>query len=629
MDDYRLGITVGCSIFIAGMFLWGLRVLTRMKAAIAHVNRGVREFKTLLGDQDGSTPISALPDPPHSLARRYLRLLKAGQHYQQLDTDVFVRVAEEELVQHDGLFLNVSGSLTVLGLAGTFLGLIIAIWPIQHILQNALAQSGDVQERFNSILTDLQGSVGGMAIAWATSLLGVVGTFWLRIFGYRPIERDRLIALRGVEETVEEVIAAHLQPYANTLEARISQALVGVLGSFYERHANVLDTHRRQLEQTMETTSGRLSGVLDTHRRQLERMMEATSGRLSEVLDTHRQQFEQTMETTSGRLSEALDAHRRQFEQTMEMSFRGLSEQMDLLREQSQIVRQGAEALQRCADAVREGGEDFREATKSFKERVTRFVRITEPFERLHAATERMLVEVQRMTEQVVTQVQEVVNRYFEGHERDLNALRTATEQMMTRVQEMMTQHFEGHERRLNNLDIGIGQTLSALRDRTREEEYRLAIENLTRLAMAVHQTDQDVLRQQQALRDAYTRWHGDLQTAFQDIRQLGQEILACQRQIGQYLETSGNGIADVRTGLSESGPLSQRLEIIGNTLRALNPTQINDQIDQMHRHIGRYEELLRTIDQSIRAINGRSVISGPTKPLGSWLKKMASFFKR
>lgn len=167
------------------------------------------------------------------------------------------------------------------------------------------------------------------------------------------------------------------------------------------------------------------------------------------------------------------------------------------------------------------------------------------------------------------------------------------------------------------------------LRDRTREEEYRLAIENLTRLAMAVHQTDQDVLRQQQALRDAYTRWHGDFQAAFQDMRQLGQEILGYQRQIGQHLETSGNGIADVKAGLSESGPLSRRLETIGSTLRALNPAQINDQIGQMHRHMGRYEELLGTINQSIRAMNGRrSTISGPTEPVGSWWKRMVSIFK-
>lgn len=152
------------SKLIFGVFFFGMAVTYRNFLRLLREEAVLR--RAVLAARDGTTPAELLASLPRSgLRDRIAGLLARPEHAAQADpAGRDALEAREET--HAGWAKYIAGVLTMLGLLGTFLGLLVAIDSIR-----GLTALQDKEAFFQGVL----GALDGMGTAFSTSLAGIFG----------------------------------------------------------------------------------------------------------------------------------------------------------------------------------------------------------------------------------------------------------------------------------------------------------------------------------------------------------------------------------------------------------------------------------------------------------------------
>lgn len=129
--------------------------------------------------------------------------------------------------------------MVVLGLLGTFFGLTMSVGKLVELL-NAGGNSEMLVE-MGSIISGLISAVKGMAVAFSTSLAGVLGSIAITIMGILfNIEEARQSLLVQLEDYLDNVIEQELLKHKESELARISGAIADCFDGFSIKVENVL-----------------------------------------------------------------------------------------------------------------------------------------------------------------------------------------------------------------------------------------------------------------------------------------------------------------------------------------------------------------------------------------------------
>ena len=91
--------------------------------------------------------------------------------------------------------------LIFLGLLGTFYGLAITVPEVVNTIKSLVPKEGQTGiEVFDNLMAGLEGQLGGMGTAFASSLLGLAGSLVVGLFGVicKPWPKQILYAIRGM-----------------------------------------------------------------------------------------------------------------------------------------------------------------------------------------------------------------------------------------------------------------------------------------------------------------------------------------------------------------------------------------------------------------------------------------------
>ncbi len=344
------------SVFLANLYLNGfiaLVFLVGIVACFAQVFQLVRSVNWIVGFAGGDpevrsghaprllAPLAAL------LRRRDARMQISAASSRSILDSVATRIDEiRDITRY------ITNLLVFLGLLGTFFGLATTVPAVVDTIRSLAPQGGESGlEVFNRLMTGLEAQLGGMGVAFSSSLLGLAGSLvvgLLELFAghgqnrfYRELEEwvstiTRLGISSGDSEatTEQDAVIAVLEHMDNQMEGLreiIAQS----------------DIARSQVDQRLGSLADSLERVAaqldrdDSSGRMLERVVDGQQ-RLVEVLD------QQSSQGGGG----GMDAESRMRLRSMDVQLLRILEEMSAGRQESTInLRSDIAAL---TEAVRE-----------------------------------------------------------------------------------------------------------------------------------------------------------------------------------------------------------------------------------------------------------------------------------
>ena len=132
---------------------------------------------------------------PASIAQMFQSRAKKGMLIFTAEEARGVTEMIEEKFGHQNRYTNYfTGTVLMIGLLGTFSGLLIAIDDMGRII---LSLSGDID--LAKVISDFSGPLGGMAVGFGSSLFGVVAAIILGLKGY-ILNKNQEQLINGVED---------------------------------------------------------------------------------------------------------------------------------------------------------------------------------------------------------------------------------------------------------------------------------------------------------------------------------------------------------------------------------------------------------------------------------------------
>jgi hypothetical protein len=173
--------TLTFNIAISTMFLIGLLVVyqSAIRLTMLAGTFGILAFKTGKNLEFYLEGISGLM--PATIAHMFHRRAKKGVlFFTQQEAKEVIEWLESQFFQQKGYTAFFVGTSLMLGLFGTFTGLLVAIDEMGGIILSFGGDNIDIGE----IMTGFSGPLGGMAIGFASSLFGVASAIILNVLQY-------------------------------------------------------------------------------------------------------------------------------------------------------------------------------------------------------------------------------------------------------------------------------------------------------------------------------------------------------------------------------------------------------------------------------------------------------------
>lgn len=225
------------------------------------------------------TPESVIRGAWHPLAVRWLEHFKSLYRQNKApDVDGLIGSIEHELSRHDEAFRTLTSSLILLGLLGTFVGLIIVVKPIPGIIQEAQisptsSQDVKIEDVFNTILTGLEQSVRGMPLAFITSIIGLFFSLILNA-PYSLLLRSRNRLLTDMEDCFNAKIAPKFAVIPPQL--RLSRVFTQTVNDLYDKYFTALSEYLDKRLKEIVDSNARLVSLIEESGAKLKESSEAS-----------------------------------------------------------------------------------------------------------------------------------------------------------------------------------------------------------------------------------------------------------------------------------------------------------------------------------------------------------------
>ncbi len=454
----------------------GLRTMERWERSNPDFN---------IEEKTEQAPESVIRGARHPLAVRWLKHFEALYRQNKApDVDSLIGSIEHELARHDEAFRTLTSSLILLGLLGTFVGLIIVVIPIPGIIQGAQisptsSQDVKIEDVFNTILTGLGQSVSGMPLAFITSFLGLSFSLILNA-PYSLLLRSRNRLLANLEECFNAKIAPKFAVIPPQL--RLSRVFTRTVNDLYDKYFTTLSEYLDKRLKEIVDSNARMVSLIEESGTKLKESSEASlksaeifeqhkgtvaTGakeimraaiefsrhienfeRLSEPLnalkssvDTMLKESEHLMARQFQAFDDRMDRQSKSFETRMETLGDGLAETLDTIRGLNNTdYRPNFVNIQTLLIAVRESQDALLELQKkTLNEQGEAFERAKKP---LQDELERLRQDLQGLSKATGTlqnqldQMVGAINQGFKKADEDLQVLK-AIDQVIPQLEDM------------------------------------------------------------------------------------------------------------------------------------------------------------------------------------------------
>jgi len=397
-----------------------------------------------LEEETEQSPEDVIKEAQHPLAVRWLEHFRALHSQNKApDVDGLIGSVEHELARHDEAFRSLTSSLILLGLLGTFVGLIIVVIPIPGIIQGAqisptLSQEIKIEDVFNTILEGLGQSVSGMPLAFITSIIGLFSTLILNAL-YSPLLRSRNILLADMEECFNAKIAPKFAVIPPQL--RLSRVFNRTVNDLYDKYFTAL------------------SAYLDK--------------RLKEIVDNN----------------------------TRLVSL--IEESGAKLKESSEASLKSAEVLERHKDTIAAGAKEIMKAAIEFSRHIDNFERLSEPLNALKGSVDTMLKENEHLMARQFQAFDERMDKQSKLFEERIEILGNGLAETLETIRGLNDTDYRPHFTNIQNLLIPVsngfkdqGEAFERANQPVRDglERLRQDLQGLSKATGALHnQLDQMV----------------------------------------------------------------------------------------------------------------------------------------
>lgn len=318
-DSLALAVT----LLIAGVFAAGFMELVHFRRA----NRTLTQ------------QLNALPDTRDKLENWLADLPSA------LQTPVRRRI-EGLTTALPGPMLSpyLSGLLVMLGLLGTFVGMIVT-------LQGAVTALEGGSE-LQAIRNALAAPIAGLSLAFGTSIAGVAASAMLGLAATLS-RRDRVLVTRALDQAIRR----HLYPFSRDYQRELNNQAMQTQAEAVPAMVAQLEAVTGHLEQLGNSLAGNQNRFQDSLSEQFETLARDVGHSLMTTLNDSSQQAAQSirpvMEDTLARISEQLEASHQHLNDLSRQQLTTLSDQFQQTTEQAaRHWRDGLSEHQRATDQL-------------------------------------------------------------------------------------------------------------------------------------------------------------------------------------------------------------------------------------------------------------------------------------
>ena len=456
-------------------FFWGLWLLKKMRFKITRSRGALENLRSWEKKYPGfsagryrrreSDAINSISNPT---TQKWLKLFWAGHRQNKPPVvDEVLQREEEYLCSDDEAIRTTSGSLIVLGLLGTFIGLYKVILPIEDIIQNVrnnatITDQSAAAQSMAKMLENISQSLSGMEFAFITSIAGLGGMIVLNgLFSF--FSKKRLVLIDEIETYCSEEIAPKFRLFLPEID--LKEAVQEAFQVLADRHSEFMEGQTDYLKSTLEAHFEKVSASFEPF---LEALTN-TSVMLYKACVSNEQVSEKwgnTLEDFSHRHSQLVADQEEHIKRALETHFGKISASLGPL----------LETLNNACDALNCGAEDIRESGENFVEHISNFTRLSEPLEKLKVATEKMVEDFdERMEALALTmgetyQVLQKLNPdeptykpVFDNIKAQLGAIHATEQDLLKFHQELSDKDNTGLDKKVGSLLEGLSDVESAI----------------------------------------------------------------------------------------------------------------------------------------------------------------------
>ncbi len=274
------------SVFVLGLF-YVLYALLRLQREFSALEEIRERFSS--GEDEAWLDGEALEDLPVSETRERLMLYafqvgRGGQPNGESHAEKVALVMD----QRANVTRYVAGLLIVLGLLGSFIGLLMSLGEIEKVISNLTQLAFDAPEKvIAALISGIKQPINGMATAYTTSVFGMITSLVLGFIHLQQVAGQNRFLSR-----LETLDSAMFQPVFSAMTGGASLNLAAFKGipegSVTEGIARYMEATQRQLGENL----GRLLQIVER--------TEGMQSNFREVMVTLAQEIEMTNKAIAG-----------------------------------------------------------------------------------------------------------------------------------------------------------------------------------------------------------------------------------------------------------------------------------------------------------------------------------------
>ena len=513
-------------------------------------------------EETDQSPEDVIKEAKHPLAVRWLeRFIALYRQNKAPDVEGLIGSIEHELTRHDEAFRSLTSSLILLGLLGTFVGLIIVVIPIPGIIQGAqtsptLSQEVKIEDVFSTILEGLGQSVKGMPLAFITSIIGLFATLILNGLYSLLLLRTRNTLLANIEECFNAKIAPRFAIIPPQL--RLSRVFTRTVNDLYDKYFTTL------------------SDYLDK--------------KLKEIVDVYDNYFLVFSGHLDKRLKEIVDSNARLATLVEESGTK--------LKESSEASLKSAEIFEQHKETVAAGANEIMRAAKEFSQHIKNFERLSDPLNALKDSVDTMLEENKRLMARQFQSFDERMDKQSKLFEARMETLGDGLAETLETIRGLNDTDYRPNFVNIQNLLTAVRESQDAFLEfqkKTLNEQGEAFEKAKQPLQDELERLRQDLQRLGKEQGEAFEQAKKPLQDESERLRQelqgLNKEIVLLQNQLGQVLGAINQGFKKTDEDLQ--------------VLKAID--QVIPQLEDMHATAQAIEKQLDGMAKSPQGIAGRS----------------------
>ena len=433
----------------------------------------------------------------------------------------------EEKFSHQNRYINYfTGTVLMIGLLGTFSGLLVAIDEMGRII---LSLTGDID--LGEVIRSFSGPLGGMAVGFGSSLFGVVAAIIMGVMGY-ILNKNQEMLIEGVEDWLKGRIIdtpmGSVAPAAGVPVAEAEQlpdhrnsfmdVFIDTIASLTKEMANIAQTNERLHTITIAS----VQTARDEHEQNYE-IFERINDNIAALSKTTQERstaLEDKLQTQSGFIEELVTLQKSLIEATQQNITNLLEKLQNTHESDKQAQQELQEKLGAISAQLEKEQETLANLEKIGKISVNDIRKLSSSLVTLDENTQKALKEIKSTIESLKETHNEQTSKLLTGLEKQLEE-HLATRSLTQQNSQQTTQQLEAIQETLQQLQQATHSDTKALITTLEENVADLLVKKIDVTTTAqtnsiiskLEQSHAEIERQTEFLQSVVQNSHESLET--------------------------------------------------------------------------------------------------------------------